>query len=257
MQNSVERKVPPVIDLTSRRVLVTGAASGIGQATAVCLAQLGADLVLTDVSDLGETHRLLEPYGASVTSVQGDLRDDEHCEALIQQGPYYSFANVAGVFSGLPGSDDNEAFDFVLHVNLRAPAKLAASIAADMAERGEGFVVLVGSAAGKNGGASQTNSLTYAAYAASKGGVHTLVKWLSRRVVGSGVNVNGVAPGVVRTPLFDTVSSGGIEFDEKSLPGGRLASTDELAWPIAMMCTPMASYISGTILDVNGGQYIA
>lgn len=254
--SSSTRSIPSVMDLTDKRVLVTGAASGIGRAAAQCLAELGADLVLADIGSLDAVKADVEGLAGSVEVIQGDLRDDAYCDRLLSAGPYFAFANVAGVFSGRPGDDDNDAFDFVLHVNLRAPAKLASAIAADMAERGGGHIVLVGSAAGRNGGASDTNSLTYAAYAASKGGVHTLVRWLSRRVVGKGVMVNGVAPGVVRTPLFETISRNGMVFNEKALPIGRLADPRELGWPIALMCTPAASYVSGAILDVNGGTYL-
>ncbi|MDF1778461.1 MAG: SDR family NAD(P)-dependent oxidoreductase [Rhizobiaceae bacterium] len=247
--------LPPQLSLQGRRVLVTGAANGIGRATALCLGTLGADLVLADIAPLDEICRDLKAVGASATPVQGDLLSADYCRDLINRGPYFAFANVAGVFQGLPDQTPDEAFDFVMHVNVRAPVVLASGIIEQMAEAGEGYVVIVGSAAGRNGGASNEASLSYAAYAASKGGAHTLVRWLSRRAVGKGVLVNGVAPGVVRTPLFEKVSQT-INFDEAALPIGRLADPSELGWPIAMMCTPMASYISGAVLDVNGGTFV-
>lgn len=247
--------LPDRLSLAGRRVLVTGAASGIGRATALCLAELGADLVLSDISPLAEIVAELEELDTNVRPIQGDLTDDAYCRELIGGGPYFAFANVAGVFQGRPGDEPNEAFDFVMHVNVRAPVRLATSIIEQMAEQGEGYVVLVGSAAGRNGGASDEASLAYAAYAASKGGVHTLVRWLSRRAVGKNVLVNGIAPGVVKTPLFDKVTET-IKFDEKGLPIGRLADPRELGWPIALLCTPAASYVSGAILDVNGGTYL-
>lgn len=247
--------LPDRLSLSGRRVLVTGAANGIGRATALCLAQLGAELVLADIVPMDELRDELAGQGTAVSAVQGDLRDESYCRDLISRGPYFAFANVAGVFQGLANQSPEEAFDFVMHINVRAPVMLAAAIIDQMAEAGEGYIVIVGSAAGRNGGASSEASLTYAAYAASKGGAHTLVRWLSRRAVGKGVLVNGVAPGVVRTPLFQKVSQT-VTFDEKALPIGRLADPSELGWPIAMMCTPMASYISGAILDVNGGTFV-
>ncbi|MCO5072264.1 MAG: SDR family oxidoreductase [Rhizobiaceae bacterium] len=249
------QSLPERLSLSGRRVLVTGAANGIGRATALCLAQLGADLVLADIVPMDELRDELAGEGTTVSAVQGDLRDESYCRDLISRGPYFAFANVAGVFQGLPNQSPEEAFDFVMHINVRAPVILAAAIIDQMAQAGEGYIVIVGSAAGRNGGASNEASLTYAAYAASKGGAHTLVRWLSRRAVGKGVLVNGVAPGVVRTPLFQKVSQT-VAFDENALPIGRLADPSELGWPIAMMCTPMASYISGAILDVNGGTFV-
>jgi len=249
------RSLPERLSLKGRRVLVTGAANGIGRATSLCLAELGADLVVADISPLDGLCQELAATGVDAIPVRGDLREESYCRDLIARGPYFAFANVAGVFQGLPDQSPSEAFDFVMHVNVRAPVMLAAAIVDRMVEAGEGYIVIVGSAAGRNGGASSEASLAYAAYAASKGGAHTLVRWLSRRAVGKGVMVNGVAPGVVRTPLFEKVSQT-IAFDEKALPAGRLADPSELGWPIAMMCTPMASYISGAILDVNGGTFV-
>ncbi len=251
----VETALPNPLRLIGRKVLVTGAASGIGKATAICLGQLGATLVVSDISRMDELADTLSGAGVAVTALQGDLRDSAYCRALIEAGPYYAYANVAGVFQGLPEQDPEEAFDFVMHVNVRAPVTLATAIIDQMVERGEGYVVLVGSAAGRNGGASSEASLAYAAYAASEGCVHTLVRWLSRRAVGRGVLVNGVAPGVVRTPLFQKVSES-VAFDESALPIGRLADPSEIGWPIALMCTPAASYISGAVLDVNGGTFV-
>ena len=79
----------------------------------------------------------------------------------------------------------------------------------------------------------------------------TLVRWLSRRAVGHNVLVNGVAPGIVATPLSAT-----LKIDTSILPMKRIAEPAELGWPIAMMCTPMASFISGAIVDVNGGMFV-
>lgn len=247
--------LPKDLSLSARRVLVTGAASGIGRATAVCLAELGADLVLSDIGAMDAVVADVKAAGSNAEAIRGDLTDDSYCKKLIDAGPYFSFANVAGVFEGRPGDDEAAAFDFVMHVNLRAPAMLSLAIIEQMGQNGGGYVVLVGSAAGRNGGASNSPSPIYAAYAASKGGVHTLVRWLSRRAVGKNVLVNGVAPGVVRTPLFEHVSQD-VKFDESALPIGRLAKPSELGWPIALMCSPAASYISGAILDVNGGTYL-
>jgi len=121
-----------------------------------------------------------------------------------------------------------------------------------MAANGAGYVVLVGSAAGRHGGTSLDGGLEYATYAASKGGLHTLVRWLARRAVKKNVLVNGVAPGMVQTPLFASVT-----LKPDGLPLGRFGQPDELAWPIALLCSPAASFISGAVLDVNGGAFVS
>ena len=248
--------LPSGLSLDGRKVLVTGAASGIGRATASCLAQLGADLVLTDRGSLDAVESEVRSFGKAPTLINGDLGDESFLGTLVEAGPYYSFANVAGVFQGAPGMAGVDAFDFVMHVNVRAPLVLAVALIDQMAENGGGFICLVGSAAGRNGGASSGGSADYAVYAASKGGVHTMVRWLSRRAVGKNVLVNGVAPGVVRTPLVETVASANVSFDKSLFPLGRMGEPSELGWPIALLCSPAASYMSGAVVDVNGGTFV-
>lgn len=246
------RPLPAALALDGRRVLVTGAASGIGQAAAACLAALGAELVLTDRSPLEETAQQLQQAGsAQPLCIQGDLADAALQARLLGHGPYFALASAAGVFGGKPGMSPEESFDFVMGINVRATMQLASACVDQMIGRGEGYVVLVGSAAGRNGGGLPNDSQEYAAYAASKGGVHTLVRWLSRRAVGHGVLVNGVAPGIVATPLSAT-----LKIDTGILPMKRIARAEELGWPIALLCTPAASFTSGAILDVNGGMFV-
>jgi len=244
--------MPPILSLAGKKVLVTGAANGIGQATTVALAQLGADLVITDIESMASTMERLATLGRRYEAVQGDITNEAFIDDLLSRGPYASLANVAAVFLSKPGQSTRDHFDLVMDVNVYAPMLLASRCAEQMASAGGGRIVLVGSVAGRHGGGSSLNTLDYAAYAASKGGLHVLVKWLSRRAVTGKVMVNGVAPGAVQTRLTE-----GVPFDSSVLPLGRMADPSELAWPIAMLCTPTASYISGVILDVNGGSYVA
>ncbi|MGE0066322.1 MAG: SDR family NAD(P)-dependent oxidoreductase [Solirubrobacterales bacterium] len=245
------RALPPGISLEGRRVLLTGAASGIGRATATCLAELGADLTITDVSPLEEVSAEAEAAGASVEPVQGDLIDDEFLDGLLRRGPYDALASVAGVFFPPEGMSSKEGFNWVMEVNLRAPLRLASACVDQMGERGGGNVVLVGSAAGRNGGAVANDSIEYATYAGSKGGVHSVVRWLSRRAAAKNVVVNGVAPGPVETPLSAPHS-----FNPNSIPLGRMGKPHELGWPIALLCSPAATFTVGAVLDVNGGSFI-
>ena len=107
--------------------------------------------------------------------------------------------------------------------------------------------MLVGSLAGRMGGL-----IAGPHYVASKGGVHALVKWLARQAAPHGVLVNGIAPASVETPMMD-----GQPVDLARIPLGRMARAEEMAWPIAFLCSAAASYICGAVLDVNGGVYMA
>lgn len=244
--------LPKVLSLEGRRALVAGAASGIGRATALCLAELGADLVLADRAPLDGVRAEAEAAGRTVLALQGDLTDETFLQRIIATGPYFSFAHVAGVFRGPEGASPQQAFDFVMHVNVRSPLILASALIEQMSG---GYIVLVGSSAGRSGAGRLGTATEYATYAASKGAVHTLVRVLSRRAAEKNILVNGVAPGVVRTPMLDSVRSD-MAVSESVKSGVRCADPKELGWPIALLCSPMASYISGAIVDVNGGSFV-
>lgn len=242
--------LPGALSMQDRRVVVTGAASGIGRATAVALAQLGATVVVTDRAALDETRAEVEAAGGSCTAVRGDLTDDTFIASFFVAERVHAVAHCAGVLEGRPWREDpgfQERFHRLMDINVRVPLQLAAVAIDHMAAHGGGHVALVGSVAGKTGGTSLS---TPPDYAASKGAVHALVKWLSRNAVGRGVLVNAVAPGPVETPMTRGFTLG------PTLPMGRIGRAEELAWPIAFLCTSAASYLSGAVLDVNGGAFV-
>jgi len=242
--------LPPALSMEGKRALVTGAASGIGRATALVLAQLGAELVICDRAPMEATRDEIEAGGGVCTLTQGDLTDDAFIAALFVGDRIHAVAHCAGILEGRPWNEDrgwHERFHRVMDVNVRVPLQLAVAATDHMAAHGGGHIALVGSVAGKTGGTSLT---TPPDYAASKGAVHALVKWLSRNAVGRGVLINAVAPGPVETPMTRGFNLG------PTLPMGRIGRPEELAWPIAFLCTAAASYLSGAILDVNGGAFV-
>ncbi len=242
--------LPAALSMQGRRAVVTGAASGIGKATALVLAQLGADLTIADRAPMDAVADEVLAAGGQCSAVRGDLTDDVFIAALFANGRVHAVAHCAGILIARPWTEDTDwkqRFHDVMDINVRVPLQLAAAATDHMAGHGGGHIALVGSVAGKTGGTSLT---TPPDYAASKGALHTLVKWLSRNAVGRGVLVNAVAPGPVETPMTRGFNLG------PSLPMGRIGRPEELAWPIAFLCTPAASYLSGAILDVNGGAFV-
>ena len=247
---SLPSGLPSGIDLGGKRILVTGAASGIGRATARVLAQLGAALVLCDRAPLDDAEAEIRAQGGTAESRMGDLTDDAFRESLFAEAPLHALAHCAGILAARDWRNDPDwkaRFHRVMDINVRVPLELTIRAIDHMAANGGGHIVLVGSVAGRTGGTSLN---TPPDYSASKGAVHALVKWTSRHGVTRGVMVNAVAPGPVETPMTTGNTTG------PSLPLRRLGRPEEIAWPIAFLCGPGASYMSGAILDVNGGAFV-
>ncbi|MBR1219800.1 SDR family oxidoreductase [Bradyrhizobium sp. U87765 SZCCT0131] len=237
-------------DLTGQRILVTGAAGGIGAAVARVLAGLGARLVLTDRVSCAAQAAPLRDAGHDVEEITLDLDSaDAVTELAGRAGDLDGAVLGAGIYR--PVDWDSEQWDDVaaatLATNLMMPMRLARAIAPRLAARGGGRLVLLGSIVATTGGSFPGVGPHYAA---SKGGLHTLVRWLAARHGGDGVLVNGVAPGVTDTAMV------GVHDLTEALqrhPLKRAARPEEIAWPVAFLCSPAASFISGAILDVNGG----
>ena len=224
--------LPPALSLVGRRIAVTGAASGIGRATAQAAAQLGATLLLNDRSSMDGIEADLVAAGAAVKTRQGDLTDPGFIDQLIADGPIDGLAHCAGVLSRAPLDQDEDLigrFHQTMDVNVRVPIELGLALTDHMAARGGGAMVMIGSAAGRTGGTQLTTPLDYAA---SKGALHTVIRWLSRRAVGQGVLINGIAPGPIDTPMTKSNI-----IDPTSLPLGRKGRPEEIAWMTMMLLT--------------------
>jgi len=234
-------------DLSGQRILITGATGGIGASTARVCAALGAELVLIDqrpaealVAELG---------GAVVGHHLCDVSVRAEIEAIVAgSDPIDAFVAAAAICPWddwqEPGWD--EAFEQVMAVNVLGALHGARACLPGMIERRHGRIVLVGSVAGRMGGV-----LASAHYVASKGGLHALVKWLAQRGAPYGVLVNGIAPAII-----DTAMTRSQPLDTSLIPLDRKGRPDEVAWPIAFLCSEAASYICGSVLDVNGGLYM-
>lgn len=245
-------RLPSILDLTGRRVLVTGAAQGIGQSTAAALGALGAHVVATDLLDLDATRDLVEAEGGTGTWLSGDLADAGFITSLLELGPFDGVAHVAAIFAPDARLSEAERFHATMNINVRATKVLVGGAIDQMIAAGiEGYVVIVGSIAGRSGGTLVTDSADHAAYTASKGAVHALMRWLSRRAIAHGVRVNCVAPGGTAVP-----ATKGLTFDKTVYPLGRLGQPDEIGWPVALLCTPVAGNMSGSTLDANGGAWV-
>ncbi|MCF6108434.1 SDR family NAD(P)-dependent oxidoreductase [Mesorhizobium muleiense] len=239
--------------LKGQRVLVTGAAGGICAAVARACFDLGAEVLLTDIRSCEELSFALSRNGRPAPRLEVDIARVEAPEELARwAGEIDALVLGAGVYRPIDWDHDSfeEELALALDTNLKAPMRMARAFADRMATSGRGRIVLIGSVAALTGG---TFPGVGPHYAVSKGGLHTLVRYLAARYTSAGVLVNGVAPGTIDTPMLKDLD---LRPALAKQPLKRAARPEEVAWPIAFLCSPAASFIAGAILDVNGGNYV-
>ncbi len=260
-----------------RVAFVTGAASGIGRATAARLAGEGAAVALVDrAEDAVEeaAERLAAESAAACAAYACDVSDSARIEAAARRaeaelGPVDVLANVAGVgdtagVGGIEGLDDAR-WDLVLGVNLSGAFYCCRALLPGMAERGRGAVVNVSSLAGRSKSANGGP-----AYSASKAGLLGLTRHLAFDYGPRGVRVNAICPGGVDTPMIRAGGPRRAASPEEAearrervaayqyfMPIARLSTPDEQAAAIAFLASDEASYVNGVSLDVNGGLFMA
>lgn len=238
-------------DLSGRRILVTGAGAGIGAAAAVSCARMGAEALLIDVASSERIAEAIRSEGGRATSFVADAASRSDMKRLSAEiGAVDGLVLNAAVCPWDEDwlSDDWDAsFNRVMNANVLGPIHVLRAFLPAMMERRRGHVVFVGSLAGRSGGL-----IAGPHYVASKGAVHALVKWLARQAAPRNVVVNGVAPASIETPMMRDRP---VDIDR--IPLARMGKPEEIGWPIAFLCSDAASYICGTVIDVNGGVYMA
>lgn len=239
--------------LGGRRVVVTGASSGIGRASAETVAALGADVVLwgRSADSLDATAEACRAVGAAVEIAIGDLRDPESCATVARAlGRVDGLVNAAGIIARAPAEEtERSAWRDVLTVNLDATFAITQAIGAGMLERGSGAIVTIASLLSYQGG------ITVPAYAASKHAVLGMTRALSNEWAGRGVRVTAVSPGYVATD--NTAALRADPEREASIrariPMGRWAEASDIAGAVAFLLSDAAAYITGEALVVDGG----
>ncbi|AIJ21915.1 SDR family NAD(P)-dependent oxidoreductase [Amycolatopsis methanolica] len=228
-----------------RRAVVTGAARGIGAHIARELAAAGAEVTVLDVNDPARTVATIRAEGGTATGHAVDVTDLAGVRAVLSGLPALdALVTSAAVYGDTVSIDDldESEVDHVLGVNVKGTL-WTIKAALPLLRRHGGRVVCIGSVAGKVGGV-----LAGPHYVASKGAVHAMVKWLAKTEAAHGITANGVAPGVV-----DTEMVAGRGYRPDYCPLGRLAQPEEIARVAAFLASPAASYMTGAVVDVNGG----
>ena len=235
--------------------IVTGSASGIGQATAVRMAGEGAAVVIADVNAEGADRvaRSISEGGGRAIALQVDVTDAPGVRAMTEQaitafGKIDILVSNAGWDRAGPFADtDEELWDRVIAINYRGHLATCHATLPYMRERGGGRIVTVASDAGRVGSSGEV------VYSGAKGAVIAFTKGLAREVARYGINVNCVAPGLVDTPLLAGMPEKLIAAIVRSIPLRRTGVPEEIAAAICFFASDDAAYITGQTLSVNGG----
>jgi 3-oxoacyl-[acyl-carrier protein] reductase len=238
--------------------LVTGAAQGIGKAISLLLAKHGADIVVSDVllEKATETAKEIEAMGRKAMAVRVDVSKlgdvDQMVDAILKQfGKVDILVNNAGITRDkLILRMSEEDWDAVLNVNLKGTFNCTRAVVRHMAKQRYGKIVSIASVTGEMGNAGQVN------YAASKAGVIGLTKTIAREFAQRGINVNAIAPGYIQTPMTDVLPEKVKEDLKRLIPMDRLGQPGDVAEAVLFLVSDRSSYITGHVLNVNGGIYM-
>jgi 3-oxoacyl-[acyl-carrier protein] reductase len=245
---------------SKRVVLVTGAARGLGAAIARRFHEAGYAVAIGDIAlDAAQAlARELSPDGSSAKALRLDVTRKEDFEAardaMLDEWQHIdALVNNAGASKVVPAMEITaDQFDQVIQVNLRSVLFGCQVFGQHFADQGVGRIVNIASLAGQNGG-----SATGAHYAASKGGVITLTKVFARDLASRGVTVNAISPGPMDLPIVhESVPADTLGAVIKSIPVGRLGSTDYVADAAVLLAAPNAWFANGACWDVNGGLFM-
>jgi len=238
--------------------VVTGGAKGIGLGIARELAQAGCRLALWDFDDaaLGEAERTLSSEGADVNTFRVDVSSVEQVEATVAQllashERIDILVNNAGIGGDKLVSKMDLAFwSRVIEINLHSQFICSKAVLAQMAQNRFGRIINIGSRAwlGNRG---------QAAYSASKGAVVSLTRSLALEYARKGITVNAIAPGIVETPLFATLTDEVRQSLHKTVPMERIGQPQDIARAVRFFAEPGSSYVTGQLLYVCGGRSLS
>jgi 3-oxoacyl-[acyl-carrier protein] reductase len=242
------------IDLRGKVAIVTGGARGIGKATCIALAREGAKIIVCDILSAEETLAEVQKHNSKGIGLRCDVTNKAEIERVIERAiAEFERVDILVTSAGVLGKTNVpiqeisvQDWDFQLNINLKGTFLFCQGVWPIMASQQMGKIVCIGSLAGKIGGV-----LVGPEYSASKGGVHAMVKCLARRGMSHGIYVNGIAPGTVRTPMIKDE-----HYRDEMIPLGRLGEPEDIAEAVLFLASSASNFITGTVLDVNGGVII-
>lgn len=248
-------------DFTGKVVLVTGASSGIGRATAELFGRCGASVAITYLNNKAGADEAVASIsggssGRAAFAIKADVTKNSEIAGVIGEvenrlGPVNILVNNAGsLVERLKTLEMTEArWNEVINLNATSAFFAAKAVIPKMLEKGSGVIINVTSIAARNGGA-----LGSIHYSSAKAAILTMTKGLAKEFATQGIRVNAVSPGVIDTPYHETFTTPEIMQNlRKAIPMGREGRPDEVASVIAFLASDAASYLCGETIEVNGG----
>ncbi|QEK12022.1 3-oxoacyl-[acyl-carrier-protein] reductase [Crassaminicella thermophila] len=245
------------MNLIGKTAVVTGGSRGIGKAIALKLAELGANVVVnyTRSSDKAdEVVKIIKDMGRDAIALKADVSNTEEVKNFFKEiekkfDTIDILVNNAGITKDtLLMKMKDEDWDKVININLKGTYNCTKAVTRKMMKQRSGKIINVASVVGVMGNAGQAN------YAASKAGIIGFTKSVAKELGSRGINVNAVAPGFIQTEMTDKLSEEVIENYSKNIPLGKLGTPEDVANVIAFLCSDGARYITGQVINIDGGM---
>ena len=247
-----------LFDLSGKTALVTGCKRGIGKGMALGLAEAGANIIGVSASleeSGSEVEKEVQALGREFSGYQCDFSDRKALYAFIEtvrknHGAVDILVNNAGTILRTPAADHpDEDWDKVIEVNLSAQFILSRELGKDMIAKGSGKIIFTASLLTFQGG------ITVPGYAASKGALQQLIMALSNEWASKGINVNGIAPGYIKTDNTEALQNDEARYKSilERIPQGRWGETEDFKGPTVFLASSASDYVNGSIVLVDGG----
>ena len=244
------------MNINGQTALITGAGRGIGKTIAVKLAESGSDIAIADMNPVSDdVLREIEKNDTKCLAYQLDVTDVEAVNLVVKKiidetGGIHILVNNAGI------TQDNlfmrmktEQWSQVIDVNLNGVFYVTKAVIRTMVKQHSGRIINISSVVGFSGNPGQVN------YSSTKSGLIGFTKSLSREVGTRGITVNAVAPGFINTAMTQALNESQQQAILSQIPLGRMGEAEDIANAVVFLASEEASYITGTVLHVNGGMY--